>query len=232
MHKIFWCNTLFLGRITYLSIYLQGFLETLQPPAEAAVFGAKSWGVLCIELVFLGLWLFWQMIFGNVFHLCVSNSAWGANQGCQLAARRTKAWILREVTTQLEDLGRKLGGFDTSFIPPVFKRKKENKYHITDTINHFLQTELFSAACQFCLQLGCFAVGSSTHTVAWPGIWMAAWCPGTHQVLLCSEGQELAMSLPSVTTSACERAWELTCLHVYSTCQDRKKPSQTWKVVA
>lgn len=91
-----------------------------------------------------------------------------------VGSRKYQALNFEESCNAASRHGQKTWDFDPSFIPPVFKRKKENEHQVTDTTNHVLQTALFSSACQFCQQFRCFA--SESCTWAWGWCWHGSLC--------------------------------------------------------
>lgn len=171
------------------------------------------------------MWLFWQMIFENVFHLYVSTSMWG-NQGCQLAAGSTKSWILEKVIAQLEHLDRKPGGLIFPFLL-FLKGRNKNKCHNTDTMNHLLS-------------LNCSVVHGSFVNNWVALLWGPALqpCPGWYlkerlipsPSELCCTQWELEMSIPWVTR-ACWYTWVQMCLRADSICQGSSlaSPGHWWQ---
>lgn len=74
------------------------------------------------------------MIFGNIFHLHVSNSAQRDDRGCQLPVGSTSALNLREVS--LKAWAERLGfQYFIPFMVKIGKEKKKRKRrgHVTDT---------------------------------------------------------------------------------------------------
>lgn len=100
----------------------------------------------------------------------------------------------------------------------MFKRKKENKYHLTVTVNHFLQTELSSSACQ------CLFLSTAQFVVGFTPVAKLAfeWQPDALAPTEFCAQEELEMSIPHVTPSACTHAWGLMCLCACSICQERR----------